>query len=172
MALRWSRFFWTLLGLLFVALAVVVWVRVEPVLNPEVAVVGTPRDDCDLRVAPCNAAFPDGAWVTFEISPAHIPAAAELLLKVRANSIDTRRVEVDFAGVDMNMGFNRVPLDSVGPGEFAGSGMLPVCVRSRMTWEAKVLLHTDAGLLAAPFRFDTYSPGREPSAAPTSTGND
>jgi hypothetical protein len=82
---------------------------------------------------------------------------------VRTEGVDPDRVEVDFAGVDMNMGFNRVALKPVGQGTFAGTGMLPVCVRARMTWEARVLLHTDAGLLAASFRFDTYLPGREPS---------
>jgi hypothetical protein len=77
---------------------------------------------------------------------------------------------VDISGVDMNMGFNRATLTRTGPGEFSGPAMLPVCVRARMTWEAKVLLHTDAGLMAAPYRFDTYLPGREPSEAAKEAG--
>jgi hypothetical protein len=36
--------------------------------------------------------------------------------------------------------------------------MLPVCVRQRMTWEARVLLHYPQRMLAAPFRFDTLRP--------------
>jgi hypothetical protein len=35
--------------------------------------------------------------------------------------------------------------------------MLPVCVRDRMTWEARVLLTTPRGLIDAPFRFTTAS---------------
>jgi hypothetical protein len=34
--------------------------------------------------------------------------------------------------------------------------MLPVCVRDVMSWEAKILIRTQEGLTAAPFRFDTY----------------
>jgi hypothetical protein len=37
--------------------------------------------------------------------------------------------------------------------------MLPVCVRERMTWEARVLLHLPDGTLAAPFRFETTRRG-------------
>jgi hypothetical protein len=40
--------------------------------------------------------------------------------------------------------------------------MLPVCVRDRMTWEARVLLHYADGLRAAPFRFDSLRPGAAP----------
>jgi hypothetical protein len=144
----------------------------KPVLDPEVSVVATGIADCDLRAGPCEAAFPDGGLVTFEISPAHIPTTQKLFLKVGTKGVDARQVEVDFAGADMNMGFNRVALRFVGPGEFTGTGMLPVCVRARMTWEARVLLHTEAGLMAAPFRFDTYLPGREPTARRTPTGSE
>jgi hypothetical protein len=35
--------------------------------------------------------------------------------------------------------------------------MLPICVRDVMNWEAKVLLDTAEGRMAAPFRFDAYS---------------
>jgi hypothetical protein len=87
-----------------------------------------------------------------------------LKLSVHTQGIDAHRVEVDFSGVDMNMGFNRVTLEPIGPGDLSGAGMLPACVRARMTWQAKILLYTDAGLMAAPFRFDTYLPGQEPSA--------
>lgn len=172
MGLISSRLLWTVSALLFLALCVVAWIKVEPLLNPEVAVVAASRGDCDLRAVPCVAEFPDGGLVTFEISPANIPTATELLLKVGTEGIDVRRVEVDFAGADMNMGFNRVALSSAGPGEFTGTGMLPVCVRARMTWEAKVLLHAESGLMAAPFRFDTYLPGREPSAESVPAGYD
>jgi hypothetical protein len=97
--------------------------------------------------------------VEFGIEPGSIPVLEPLTLWVRAQGLDVRGVEVDFAGVDMNMGHNRPRLEAVGPGEFRGGGMLPVCVRARMTWEARVLLRTPRGIWAAPFRFDTVRPG-------------
>ena len=159
-----NRWIWVSAVALFLAVAAVAWIQVRPLLYPEVALVAPLDEDCDLREGPCTAMFPDGAWVVFELLPRHIPLVQELRFSVRTDGIDASDVEVDFAGVDMNMGFNRAHLDFVGPGEFSGTGVLPVCVRNRMSWEAKVLLHTDEGLLAAPFRFDTYRSGASPSA--------
>lgn len=193
-----QRLLWILAAVLFFAVAAVAWHRVGPLLYPDVALVAAVAGGCDLRAGPCTASFPDGSEVTFEIRPHRIPVAQPLLLRAEIRGIEARRVEVDFAGVDMNMGFNRVALqpmagggttgdrhgagggvpratrengeggsrkdpaatgaaaDSRSDGAFGGTGMLPVCVRARMTWEARVLLHTDAGILAAPFRFDTF----------------
>ncbi len=72
-----------------------------------------------------------------------------------------QRVELDFAGFDMDMGYNRVVLHAGSdPGgdtvSYSGSGMLPICVRDRMTWEARVLIYLPDGILAAPFRFETH----------------
>ena len=162
-----SRLLWVLPILLFLAVVLVAWIKLGPTLDPEVSLVAPLNSDCDLRAGPCAVVFPGGEEVVYEMSPRHIPAVEKLTLQVRTEGVTPRRVEVDFSGVDMNMGFNRVSLDQAGPDRFTGTGMLPVCVRARMTWEAKVLLHTDAGLMAAPFRFDTYLPGRAPPAAQT-----
>lgn len=165
-----SRILWTLAGLLFLAVVVVAWLEVGPMLHPSATLVASLDDTCDLRKGYCEAAFPDGARVTFGITPRRIPVVEKLQLSVQTEGVDARRVEVDFSGVDMNMGFNRVTLARTGAGEFSGPAMLPVCVRARMTWEAKVLMHTDTGLMAAPFRFDTYLPGQEPSGAAKEAG--
>jgi hypothetical protein len=73
--------------------------------------------------------------------------------------IDAGTVEVDFTGADMNMGYNRVALHQTVAGRYEGKGMLPQCVHRRMRWEAKVMLHTPAGIWVAPFRFETVRPG-------------
>lgn len=165
-----GRLLWPLVALLLLAVVVVAWIKVGPALHPEAVAIASSQGSCELRKGPCDAVFPNGSRVAFEISPRHIPAVERLKLTVSTQSVDAQRVEVDFSGVDMNMGFNRVTLDSIGKGAFAGSGMLPVCVRARMTWEAKVLLHTDKGLMMAPFRFDTYLPGREPASPGAEVG--
>jgi hypothetical protein len=66
---------------------------------------------------------------------------------------------VDFSGVDMDMGFNRVRLEPVGKGSYSANGMLPVCVRDAMEWEAKVLLRSQEGLSSVAYRFITVRPG-------------
>jgi hypothetical protein len=82
-----------------------------------------------------------------------------LQLRVELQGLKAQQVEVDFSGVDMNMGFNRFKLSRTGEGEFTGEGILPVCVRDAMEWEAKVLITTPQGLAAAAYRFITVRPG-------------
>lgn len=110
---------------------------------------------CDLRQAPCEMELPNGGRLTFGIEPKTIPLLQPLKLQVAIAGMETDLVEVDFAGIDMNMGYNRTALKG-DAGRYQGEATLPVCVRSRMGWEAKVLLHTDLGIVAAPFRFETF----------------
>ncbi|AFL73201.1 hypothetical protein [Thiocystis violascens] len=152
---RTTILLWGVLGLLLAGVVAVAVQKVWPILYPPLLQVTEPDPDCDLRAGPCTARFPDGRAVSFAITPPAIPIATPLRLVVEASGFATTAVEVDFVGVDMNMGFNRVTLREVRSGRYEGQGMLPVCARARMIWEARVLLHTPEGILAAPFRFAT-----------------
>lgn len=151
---RVTAIWWVALGLAF-AILLVIGYRLRPLLIPTPDMVAPLDPSCDLRAGPCDLAVPGGGRVTFEILPVGIPVVTPLALKVQVDDRVVSTVAVDFVGVDMDMGYNRVALAVVGSGTFAGSGMLPICVRERMTWEARVLLDTPSGLVAAPFRFDT-----------------
>ncbi|MBK1718265.1 hypothetical protein [Thiocystis violacea] len=146
---------WLVLGLVTLGLIATVVYKTWPLLYPPLTELAALNSRCDLRASPCEAVFGGGRWVRFAIEPRDLPTSAPLRLGVETAGLDVAAVEVDFAGVDMYMGFNRVSLAAVQKGRYAGQGMLPVCVRERMTWEARVLIHTPDGLLAAPFRFDT-----------------
>jgi hypothetical protein len=78
---------------------------------------------------------------------------------VETQGLNATGAEVDFSGVDMYMGFNRSRLEARSENRFSGSGTLPVCTRTRMEWEARVLLDTADGPLTVPFRFWTSNPG-------------
>jgi hypothetical protein len=114
-----------------------------------------PLSDCDLHQGSCETALPDGGKVTFSILPKTIPLTEPLQLQVQVQGKKVRKVEVDFSGVSMNMGYNRPRLQAVGEGRFEGEGLLPVCIRQRMDWEAKLMLDTPDGLLIIPYRFET-----------------
>lgn len=150
-----DRALWLLAAVLVAAIIGVVVYRVQPLLKPEPLFTAPLDPGCDLRSGPCIARFPEGGELRFEILPGQIPVLAPLTLRVETRGLAVQGVEVDFAGVDMNMGFNRVALVALGGGRFTGDGMLPACVRDHMVWEAQVLLQTPAGLVAAPFRFAT-----------------
>lgn len=149
---------WAVAGILAAAAVAVAVVKAWPLLHP-VVVARAPLDpDCDIRQGPCRVRLPGGGEIGLEITPREIPVVHPLEVTVDLHGIDARGVEVDFAGVDMNMGYNRVSLHKVQPGRYEGKAMLPVCVRDRMRWEAKVLVQSPGGYLLGPFRFDTFRP--------------
>ncbi|MBU0500512.1 MAG: hypothetical protein KJ558_06510 [Gammaproteobacteria bacterium] len=143
-----------------------------PILFPKVSHSLSPDPACDLRAGDCRLVFPSGEGVVFRILPRDIPLIEPIQIQVDLEGLQARKVMVDFAGIGMNMGFNRPELKPVGrqhdaqegasvpggriPGvTFAGSTRIPVCVRKRMDWEARVMVETPEGLRVAPFRFYT-----------------
>ncbi|QGU32300.1 hypothetical protein [Thermochromatium tepidum] len=148
---------WVWLGAAALGLGAILVVvqAVWSVLYPSASWVAPLDPHCDLRAGPCEVRFGGGGRVRLGIEPRTLPVAAPLRLKVELSGLEAKAVEVDFVGVEMYMGFNRVTLEPLGTGRYAGNGMIPVCTSKRMTWEARVLLHTPDGLLAAPFRFES-----------------
>jgi hypothetical protein len=147
---------WTVLGVLALSGIGALLHKAWPILFPRVVASAPVDPGCDLRAGPCVGFLPGGGAVRLAIEPRTIPVLRPLGLTVRLDGVQARGVEVDFTGTDMNMGYNRVALRREAPGQWSGRGMLPVCVRDVMSWEARVLVDTGDGLVAAPFRFDTY----------------
>ena len=111
--------------------------------------------DCDLRAGACVSRLADNSEVSFAIEPRTIPLLQDLQLAVTVNGYPVDKVEVDLNGLGMNMGFNRVKLDSMGDGYFSGTGQLSVCTLDIMEWEAKVLLYQKEDVTVVPYRFIT-----------------
>jgi hypothetical protein len=157
---------WAAVIALGAAIAGVALYKTLPLLYPPVTARAPLDPDCVLRESPCRADFPSGGTVTLDIQPRGIPVLEPLRVTAELRGLPTpERVELDLAGVDMDMGYNRQPLeaDPGTPTRYIGSTMLPVCVRERMTWEARVLIHLSDGLLAAPFRFESFRSGFAPA---------
>ncbi|WP_295446680.1 hypothetical protein [uncultured Thiodictyon sp.] len=150
-----NRFWWVLFIVLIAAILGVVSAKFRPLAVPDVVRLAVPDPDCDLRAGPCTGRFAGGGALSLSVEPRGIPLARALELKVTTRDLAAGAVALDLAGVDMDMGYNRPSLAPAGSGLYRGEGMLPVCVRRRMTWEARVLLSTPDGLFAAPFRFET-----------------
>jgi hypothetical protein len=138
--------------------------KLYQLLHPPYTELGTVESGCDLHRAPCVAVLPGGAQLSFSIAPRPIPLVTPLTLEVRVSGLETKSVEVDFVSPDMNMGYNRPALARAAPDTFRGTAVLPVCVRSRMTWRALVLAHTGRGTFGVPFAFETVRAGARPGA--------
>ena len=156
---RTLKALWILVGLTALGALAAASYGVWPLLFPDVVEEAALNEDCDLREGPCVSQLPGGGSISLSIQPTSIPVMRPLQLEVLVEGAATSAVELDFRGVDMNMGLNRARLDAETDGRFRGEGILPVCMSQRMLWEARVLLQTERGMVSAPFRFWTVRPG-------------
>lgn len=132
----------------------VVGYKLSPLLLPKADVAVNPDPGCDLQRGACEAPLPGAGKLRFSLTPRPIPVSEPLAMSVELEGAAADKVTVDFAGVSMNMGFNRPILERSGPGRFVGQAILPVCVTGRMTWQATVLVESGQTRIAVPFRFD------------------
>lgn len=114
-----------------------------------------PDKSCDLQLKACSLKIPNGGEVTLVIEPRPIPLVQNFKIQVKSSGINAEAISVDFKGTTMNMGPNNVTLEQQQPGIYAGKGMLPVCIRNSMEWQADVYIQTDEGIFVAPFIFVT-----------------
>lgn len=142
-----------LIGVLLIALVIVVGYKLSPLLLPKADVTVEPDRRCDLQQQSCGATVPGGGKIVLSLVPRPIPMLRPLTVEVATDGLAPSRVEVDFAGVDMNMGLNRPELADQGGGRYAGSATLPVCVTGAMDWQVTVLIETAGARLAVPYRF-------------------
>ncbi|MDS4013405.1 MAG: hypothetical protein RKP46_03500 [Candidatus Accumulibacter sp.] len=143
-----------LLGLAVVGFA---GYKLAPLLEPRTD-IALPLSTCDLARQTCTASLADGGEVELSIEPRPIPALKPLLVKANFSGIEVRKAEIDFAGTEMKMGYNRPQLarqaEREGSGSrFAGNANLPVCITGGMEWEATLLVDTGKAVIAQPFRF-------------------
>lgn len=130
----------------------------SPLLLPKADLQGVAEGGCDLQQRACPASLPQGGHIELAITPRPIPSLQTLRIEVAVTGIKARKIEVDFAGESMNMGYNRTELvvDSGGrDGLFTARTALPVCVTGGMAWVATVIVETDRQRIAVPYRFDT-----------------
>jgi hypothetical protein len=150
----YTRYLIPALVLLAVAFAAGHWIRDRHTGEPDNVLALAPDLSCNLRAGPCRLPLPDGGAVVLDILPRSLEPMAPLQLEVRVSDAPLEARWVEFAGINMDMGFNRASLTPRSPGQFTGSGMIPVCVSDRMVWEARVMLAGDGDWISAPFRFD------------------
>jgi hypothetical protein len=102
-----------------------------PVIGPEA---------CDLNQRACTVDLAAGGYARLEMQPRPMLPLQPLAVHLELTGRDPDWVELDLAGVEMYMGFNRTRLDRVGPGRYQGEAILPVCTSGEaMTWAATLL---------------------------------
>ena len=124
-----------------------------------------PKSDVSLALSTCNPSeqaclvtLPGGGQFEFSVDPRPIPTLQPFTMQIEVSGIQADKVEIDFTGVGMNMGYNRPQLKAVLPGRFEGRASLPVCVTGTMEWRATVLLESGRKVISAPFQFNAGRP--------------
>ena len=110
--------------------------------------------DCDVNQGPCKVILPNGGYLVMTIAPHPIPVLKPLSIEVELDGYEAQAMQIDFSGVDMDMGFNRVKLLPSAPGRFSGQASLPVCITGAMRWRASLVMEGQGGILTLPFVFD------------------
>lgn len=144
-------------GVLFIVFVGLLWVNNPISISTEKLVQIDADEACVLQNGYCEMELSENQRVKFKIDPAAIPVITPLTLSVEVMNLNADSVIVDFAGVDMDMGYNRNQLQRLEQEHFQGRGMLPVCVRSKMEWLATVTINSGDTVYRLPFRFWTKS---------------
>ena len=144
-----------LIGVLLILLVVVVGYKLSPMLLPKADVTVQPDAGCDLQRQACVARLPGGGSIELEMGERPIPLVKPFEVRIKANDFKPGRVEIDFAGIEMNMGYNRLLLTPRGDGGFVAEATLPVCITGQMAWQGTVLLESGHERIAIPYRFIT-----------------
>ena len=141
---------------LAVAVVAAVGYKFSPLLLAKGDITVQAPTDCDLNRGACKVALPDGGMVELGFSAHPVPVMKSFDIEAVISGIDAEAVDIDFAGADMNMGYNRKPLTANAnePGEFVGNAFIPVCATGRMRWQATLLIQTNGQRIAVPFIFE------------------
>lgn len=143
------------IGLELIALVVIVGYKLSPMLLPKADVTIQPDPVCNLQREACSVALPSGGKVQLAMGTRPVPLVKPFEVLVTTSGFSPTRVEVDFAGIDMNMGLNRPQLAARGEGSYAAEVTLPVCITGHMDWQATVLVESGSERIAIPYRFST-----------------
>lgn len=144
-----------LIGIELIALVVVVGYKLSPMLLPKADVTVPSDPACNLQRQACAVTLPGGGTIELSMATRPVPLVKPFGVEVRTSGFKPDRVEVDFAGTEMNMGFNRPQLVARGDGLFGGEATLPVCITGKMDWQATVVVETGSQRIAVPYRFTT-----------------
>lgn len=127
----------------------------SPLLLPRADIAAVVVPGCDLHRGSCSANWPQGGRMELSIAPRPIPYLHPLRVEVAVSGVQPVRIEVDFAGETMNMGYNRIELKPADAGRHVGEASLPVCVSGSMDWVATVIVEADGKRISARYRFAT-----------------
>ncbi|MGW8304146.1 MAG: hypothetical protein ACWGNO_18855 [Desulfobacterales bacterium] len=98
--------------------------------------------NCDLHQGACTQNLA-GSTITLTVTPRPVKAMQDLLFQVTFSGklpSNTQLPYIDLGMPGMNMGPNRVQLESAGIATYEGQGVIVRCPSGRRTWQATVTI--------------------------------
>jgi hypothetical protein len=135
------------------ALIAFIGYQYSPLLLPKADLTLPPPKECDLNQQACTVDVPGGGSIKLSLTPRPIPVIKPIRIAVTVSGMGTKQVDLDFQGVQMNMGYNRVKLTKTDDDHYEGDATIPVCITGRMLWRATLMVEATTQRIAIPFLF-------------------
>lgn len=131
--------------------------RLSPLSAPQrkdrdIEVIGENKN-CDLAKNPCVL---NGYEVS--IGPYPIITEKDFEVKVTTTKAEGKPIEMDFEGVENDMGYIHPKLTQTSDQTYTGKFHIPVCELPEMLWKARLILETPTGPKSLVFHFKTFKP--------------
>lgn len=108
---------------------------------------------CDLQQGPCEFEFENQKY-TLKVANFPIVINKKQPITLEGNFENIQDVWVDFKGIEIDMGYNRLQLKAQQT-QLAGDMYLPSCELEVMTWRAMVILKRHDKLYGFVYKFKT-----------------
>lgn len=102
---------------------------------------------CDLGKKTCEFTLDDNKIVKLTFSPYPIKTQKEFKVTLTSDSKKYTPVEIDFVGVEQNMGLIRPSFKNNGNANYQATLELPLCERSQMRWKVRLILKDELSQL-------------------------
>jgi len=109
--------------------------------------------DCDLQQTSCFFSY-EGKQREIKILERPVLVNTKHTIQLTIPDTEVEEVWIDFKGVEIDMGYNRLKLKSKGT-IFEGKLYLPSCTLEVMTWKAMVILKNGDKMLGHVYKFKT-----------------
>jgi hypothetical protein len=111
------------------------------------------RLSCDPNKGQCsfNSTVLGSGYILFKPFPIVLNKKHKLIVKTQYKA---DRLEADFLGLDIDMGYNRVLLEFK-DSFYQANVFLPTCAKERMLWQLSILATDDDKKYATVFKFET-----------------
>ena len=113
--------------------------------------------DCDLRRGGCDILLGDYQGI-FSIKPNDFQVLQPVIVELKSQSAPQsalQQVSVEFEGINMDMGYNRVFLEEQDSQTHRATTMLPSCTADTMFWLIHLIIKDSSGLTDFQFRLQT-----------------